>query len=343
MCRDHLADDGPRLMGEIARALECMGLLDSGKCPPLTPLTGGVSSDIWRLDLPGGPACIKRALSRLRVSAEWHAPVERNRFELQWMLCAARIVPEAVPEILGADEALGLFVMRYLDPADHPVWKQQLREANANPQTAAAVGECLVRIHGATAGDPRIAERFATDGTFFAIRIEPYLLAAARAHPQLASALESLAETTAATKLALVHGDVSPKNLLIGPRGPVFLDAECAWYGDPAFDLAFCLNHLLLKCLWVPAASDAFLACFKALAGAHLAGCTWEEPRGFEARAAALLPGLLLARVDGKSPVEYLTEDNDKEKVRRVAARLLHHPAPRLLEIASLWSSEIAS
>ncbi len=328
-------------MDDLTRALRRMGLLDSGQCPPFEALPGGVSSDIWRVDLASGPACIKRALPRLRVSAQWHAPVERNRYELEWMRCAARIVPEAVPEILGADDALGMFVMRYLNPVDYPLWKQQLSQAIAEPSTAAEVGERLVRIHAATAGDAKVAARFTTDETFFAIRLEPYLLATARAHPELANALESLAETTANEKRALVHGDVSPKNLLIGPRGPVFLDAECAWYGDPAFDLAFCLNHLLLKCLWVPCASDAFFACFRALAGAHLAGVDWEDRRAFEARAARLLPGLLLARVDGKSPVEYLTDDGDMEKVRRVAARLLNRPAARLAEVASHWSSEI--
>ena len=322
-------------------ALQHMGLLGSGERPLLEPLPGGVSSDIWRVDLPCGAACIKRALPRLRVSAEWYAPVERNRYELEWMRTVAGIVPDAVPEILGADEDLGMFVMRYLDPAEYPLWKQQLSEAIVESATAHCVGERLVRIHAATAGDPEVASRFRSDETFFAIRLEPYLLATARVHPQLADALESLAETTAAQKRALVHGDVSPKNLLIGPRGPVFLDAECAWYGDPAFDLAFCLNHLLLKCLWVPRATDAFLACFQALAGAHLAGVNWEAPREFEARTARLLPGLLLARVDGKSPVEYLTDEGDREKVRRVAARLLNRPAAHLAEIASLWSTDL--
>jgi aminoglycoside phosphotransferase (APT) family kinase protein len=328
-------------MDDVTLALQRMGLLEPGQCPSLEPLPGGVSSDIWRIDLPSGPACVKRALPRLRVSAEWLAPVERNRYEVEWMRCAAGIVPDAVPEILGADEQLGMFVMRYLDPVDYPLWKQQLSEAIAEPATAVAVGKRLVRIHGATAGDAEVASRFATDETFFAIRIEPYLLATARAHPELGNALESLAETTAREKRALVHGDVSPKNLLIGPRGPVFLDAECAWYGDPAFDLAFCLNHLLLKCLWVPSASDAFIACFQALAGAHLAGVDWEDRQAFEARAARLLPGLFLARVDGKSPVEYLTDEGDMEKVRRVAARLLTRPVAHLAEVASLWSSEL--
>ncbi|MGH8726236.1 MAG: phosphotransferase family protein, partial [Burkholderiales bacterium] len=134
------------------------------------------------------------------------------------------------------------------------------------------------------------------------------------------------------TKQCLVHGDVSPKNILVGSRGPVFLDAECAWYGDPAFDLAFCLNHLLLKCLWVPRARDAFLECFSALSGAYLQGVSF---KGVEERTASLLPALLLARVDGKSPVEYLTEES-KQLVRTVARGLLVRSST-LQQIRQAW------
>ena len=105
--------------------------------------------------------------------------------------------------------------------------------------------------------------------------------------------------------MALVHGDVSPKNILVGPDGPVFLDAECAWYGDPAFDLAFCLNHLLLKCVWVPSAKEKLLQCFSVLSSSYLQRFS---SGNLEERTASLLPALLLARVDGKSPVEYLDE-----------------------------------
>jgi Ser/Thr protein kinase RdoA (MazF antagonist) len=138
-----------------------------------------------------------------------------------------------------------------------------------------------------------------------------------------------------------VHGDVSPKNILVGPNGPIFLDAECAWYGDPAFDLAFCLNHLLLKCLWTPPAAPGFLNCFEVLAKAYLAGVVWELRGALEARSARLLPGLLLARVDGKSPVEYLNAETDKDRVRRVARALLAAPARRLNEVRAAWAREL--
>src|SRR5262249_17472970 len=146
-------------------------------------------------------------------------------------------------------------------------------------------------------------------------------------HPALKPRLEALVERTAATKICLVHGDVSPKNILAGPHGPVFLDAECAWFGDPAFDLAFCLNHLLLKCLWVPRAKAGFLHCFNALSDAYLEAVPFGE---VEARAASLLPALLLARVDGKSPVEYLTAEAQRKHVRGVACPLLEAPVAKL-------------
>ena len=150
--------------------------------------------------------------------------------------------------------------------------------------------------------------------------------------------LRELSERTAGTKRALVHGDVSPKNILIGPAGPIFLDAECAWYGDPAFDLAFCLNHLLLKGLWVPVRRKAFLQCYDVLSEAYLDGVDWEPRAAIEMRAATLLPGLLLARVDGKSPVEYLKSDSDKKFVREIAGRFLRAPPATLAELRAAWS-----
>ena len=237
---------------DLMPALRRMGLAGPGETPCFTALTGGVSSDIWRVDLATGPVCVKRALPKLRVAADWQAPVVRNLYEARWMRVAAGIVPQAVPALLGQDDAAGALAMAYLAPEDHPVWKAQLRDGQADPAVAAEVGRRLVLIHAATAADPDLAAEFPTDAIFHDIRLEPYLVATAAAHPDCADALHALVETTRTTRRALVHGDVSPKNILCGPQGPVFLDAECAWYGDPAFDLAFCLNHLLLKGLWRP-------------------------------------------------------------------------------------------
>ncbi len=223
-------DDAEPLPEDIGAALARLGLAAPGEKLSAVRLTGGVSSDIWRIALASGPACIKRALPRLRVAADWRAPVERNGYEFAWMQTAQAIVPGVAPEVLGADAGAGMFVMRFLDPGTHPLWKARLRDGAAEAGTARAVGERLVRIHAATAGDAAIAGRFATDHIFHSIRLEPYLLAAGRAHPDRAAALRTLAETTAGTKRALVHGDVSPKNILLGPDGPVFLDAECVTY-----------------------------------------------------------------------------------------------------------------
>ena len=325
----------------VVHALRRMGIVTGTAPPPMTPLAGGVSSDIWRVDLPAGPICVKRARARLKVAAVWEAPVERNRHEWDWMREAARIDPSSVPPLLAHDAAAECFAMGFLDPATHPLWKAQLRRGEASGTTARAVAARLAAIHDATAGRPDVRARFATDDIFHAIRLEPYLLATAARHPDLAARLHAVVARTADTKRALVHGDVSPKNILIGPRGPVFLDAECAWYGDPAFDLAFCLNHLLLKCLWTPAAADGFLQAFDALAGTYLTGVRWEPPAAVEERAAHLLPGLLLARIDGKSPVEYITAEADRERVRRVARPLIVDPPATLDAIRRVWAEEI--
>ncbi|WP_222440626.1 phosphotransferase family protein [Siccirubricoccus deserti] len=332
----------PSPPAEILAGLRAMGLLPPGVAVQGEPLTGGVSSDIWRVTLPGrGEVCVKRALPKLKVAADWRAPVSRNLYEARWMRRAAAAAPGAVPALLGQDEATGALAMEWLPPAKNALWKSRLRDGHADPGFAAEVARRLARIHAATAADPTVAAEFPTDAIFHAIRLEPYLLAAARAHPDRAAALEALVATTAGTKRALVHGDVSPKNILDGPGGPVFLDAECAWWGDPAFDLAFCLNHLLLKCLWTPAVRAGFLACFDALASTYLAGVDWEPAAAIEARTAHLLPGLFLARVDGKSPVEYLTAERDKDRVRRVARALLAAPVERLGAVRAAWGEEL--
>ena len=323
--------------GDLIEPLRRMGLLKAGEPARLSPLTGGVSSDISLVEAGERRFCVKRALPKLKVAALWEAPVKRNAAEAAYMRAVARWAPHAVPRVLGEDAKAGWFAMDYLAPENHPLWKTQLLAGIVEPDFAAAVGRDLAIIHARSAADPSIPAAFANDDTFEAIRIEPYLRATGRAHPDLAGRFDKLAHTTLTTKRALVHGDISPKNILEGPGGPVFLDAECACFGDPAFDLAFCLNHLLLKGARDGANRTRYNSAFSALARAYLAGVDWESVDGLEVRAAALLPALFLARVDGKSPVEYLIRESERAAVRRGAAPLVVDPPRRVIDIADAW------
>lgn len=322
----------------MARIFVSLGLAAADEVVHATPLAGGVSSGIYRVDLRSGSYCLKQALPRLKVAKEWNVPVERVFAEIDWLQTVGRIAPGHVPRVLGQDAAAKCFVMEFLGP-EYRNWKAEMLAGRIDVAVAREVGDVLGRIHAATADDAALAARFATDANFYAIRLEPYLVETARVHPALSDRLLATVARTADTRRVLVHGDVSPKNIMVGPNGPVLLDAECAWFGDPAFDLAFCLNHFLLKAAHVPRHIGELMAGYRAFGDAYWPHVRWEPRAALEARVADLLPGLTLARVDGKSPVEYL-HGPEREVVRRVAVGLLQDTAGTLEGIAARWAGE---
>ena len=337
-----MAVDNPAgaTQAELDRFLHSQGLAAPGEEATWTPLAGGVSSDIWRVNLPGRTICVKRALAKLRVGSDWHAPVSRNRYEWEWLRLAAGIVPLSVPRPLAHDPQLGLFAMSFLPGETYPVWKQQLLAGKVDLATAARVGNLLATLHNATAARPELAAAFDTTDNFSALRLDPYLIATGARHPDLQPALAALAERTARARIALVHGDVSPKNILVGPEAPVLLDAECAWYGDPAFDIAFCLNHFLLKAVLLPQHQGELLRAFEAMATSYFDHVSFERRAELEQRAACLLPALALARIDGKSPVEYLVgRAFEQDLVRSLARPLIARPAGSLAEVIRAWKA----
>lgn len=323
---------------QVVAFLRDNDLLAAGEEAEMTSLGGGVSSDIWKVDLPHGKSvCVKSALPQLKVAEPWFAPVGRNHIEYQWLVFAETIRPGQIPHAIAQDEDAGLFAMEYLSPDRFAIWKSQLLGGEVAVETAQSVGDLVGALHDASAVDSESAQRFATDRSFDALRIDPYFRTTARTNPDLAEQLESLAESTAATHLAVVHGDVSPKNILVGPGGPVLLDAECAWFGDPAFDVAFCVNHLLIKSIKLPELADPLLRSAEAFVEAQAAHVTWEDPTDLEGRAAHMLPALALARVDGSSPVEYL-DDLEQALLRRVSRALLLDPVADFHQLFMRWS-----
>jgi fructosamine-3-kinase len=326
---------------ELAAALGAMNLLKPGQFFYAERLSGGVSCDVYSVAAAGETYCVKRALPKLRVQADWRAPVERSSSEVAWMKLAYGVAPDNVPEVLGEDPSRHMFAMEFFRPDENPVWKMQLAAGNTDPDFAGRVGAVLAQIHAATAKRPEIAAAFANDEQFMALRLDPFLLYVAAKYDDVAPELRALADGVAKARIALMHGDVSPKNILAGLKGPIFLDAETACYGDPAFDLAFCLTHLLLKCVWHPEWTMDYEDCFAALKDAYLEGVNWEKPADTEARATRLIPALLLARVDGKSPADYLTDENKRSFVRDNAKRLLKDKAASLDDLAEIWAEAV--
>lgn len=310
---------------DLLPRLQAAGLID-GTDICVTPLTGGVSSDIVLVESSTRRLVVKAALEKLRVKDDWFVDVSRNRVEQSFFEYVSPIMPAAVPHILGGGE--GWFAMEYLGD-ELQNWKSALLAGNIQIETAKFAGEVLGRMHAASWSDPVARAQFNTLPNFHALRIEPYLLTTAARVPKAAAVLQAEAQRLAETKLALVHGDFSPKNLLFGPQRLIVLDAECAWFGDPAFDAAFLLTHLHLKALLNPHA----VTLIPAFWSAYTAACGHD----LEQRAVRLLLCLLLARVHGKSPAEYLSTAQGESVTRFVLSHLSHPPT--LAALTAAWTA----
>jgi aminoglycoside phosphotransferase (APT) family kinase protein len=309
--------------------LEALVLERSTLTAPLTcePLTGGVSSEIYLVTGANGQSAVaKRALPQLKVAAVWEAPVARSASEAGWLEVAGELEPGLAPRLLGYSANAGWLVMEHIDPDTHRLWKAELLAGRVDVALAEEVGVQVGRLHAATAARPELAARFDTGDLFDALRLDPYLRSLLPLHPLLAPRIEQLIERTATTRRALVHGDVSPKNILSGPNGPVLLDAECAWWGDPAFDIAFVLTHLVAKSVHMPDQCLALCDAIDHLVSGYSKQVTWEPVADVLSRVATLLPALVLARVDGKSPLEYLDETSRDELRDRAMAALPGDP-----------------
>ena len=294
-----------------------------------TPMGGGISNDVLLVETDlGDRFVIKQARDRLDVSADWHIDRRRAINEAHCLRYLEEILPDgSVPRVIFTDEAESVIGMT-VAPTGGVIWKQQLLGGHVSRLTARRVGQLLALIHATAADDPRIARDFDNADLLEQGRIDPYHRAAAAAHPRLAAAIEAEIERLEKTRRTLVLGDVSPKNVFVYPDRVLFFDVEIAHWGDPAFDVAFCLTHLTLKALLLPRRRQSLLDAATDLWRSYLTGVpAWP---GFETSVLAELGCLLLARVDGKSPVEYLHTDAERDLVRGLAESLLSKTPPSI-------------
>lgn len=332
------AQDRERLE-DLRMLLERDGVVSLGEAR-LTPLSGGVSCDVVLVESPGGAMVVKRALEKLRVKSDWRADPARNRYEHLYMSTVAGFLPGTVPKILHTNDTAGYFCMEWLG-AGWENWKEQMLGGVVEISTAKEAARVLGIIHRETSGRDGLRGQFDTTDNFHALRLDPYLLSTAAVHPDLSPLFHREVARIADIRECLVHGDYSPKNLLVRQGRIVVLDCEVAWFGDPRFDLAFLLNHLFLKSLFHAPRDPGFDAMLQAAVEAYFAGRTLgaDERIEFEESCARLVPMLMLARVDGKSPVEYL--DEAKRRFLRETARVLILERPgNLRELRTRWFSE---
>jgi 5-methylthioribose kinase len=283
-------------------------------------LAGGVSGVVFAVRGEGKRVVLKQALERVRVEDEWLVPPQRALHEAAALELMSTLAPGAVPRLLDVDPDVFALVMEEA-PSGWRSWKSRLLEGHANPGVGARLGELLAMLHERTT-----EVELGSPASFEAQRVDPYLRTTARRHPDLAPRIEAYTERLLETHSCVVHGDYSPKNVLVGEGGPSaglwVIDWEIVHRGDPAFDVAFLLHHLLLKTIPRPAAAADYEACGAAFLGAY-------GPQLDTAYVLGLVGCLMLARVDGKSPAEYLTEP-EREHARRTGIALLAEPSASL-------------
>lgn len=324
------------MMNIPADLLEALGI--AGKdVVKIDMLGGGISADIWRVELLHQTVVIKRACSALKVEADWQADPCRIQSEIDWHNFVRSFLPESVPEIISVAPEQHAFSMALLD---YPLWKAELLKGNVNLKFAEQVARQLVLIHSMSRARSEIRQQFAHDDLFYALRVEPYFLTTAEKNIEIGDVIRELGNSLLVTKLALMQGDISPKNILIGTTGPVFLDAETACYGDPAFDMAFCLTHLMLKVLLQPKQLPNLMTSVRTMFSTYLEGADWEDTGYLGERITRLLQAIMLARVDGKSPVEYL-DSKQQALVRHFCVSVIKEDVSDMDRLTQAWSNEV--
>ena len=309
-----------------------LGFVTANSQVNVEPLTGGVASDIAMVEVGDQKLCVKFALPKLKVEADWFAPVHRNTAEYEWLKFAAKLAPKSAVRLFGRSEELHGFAMEFLEGKDIYLWKSALLSEAAGQNEAAKVGDLLGRVHSASTQSGFDESAFQNWGDFNALRIEPYLSYTATQHRDISEELETLSDQLFKARQVLVHGDVSPKNILFRAGNPIILDAECATIGDATFDPSFCLNHLVLKAIHLPNSRERNLKHANLFWQAYAPHITWETAHDTEARVCKLVPALMLGRVDGKSPVEYLT-GAERKTVRQIAKYFIASPVKRFEDL----------
>lgn len=309
--------------------------------PVVTPLTGGVSGTVLLIEDGDHRLVVKQALEQLLVEAEWFATPERALTEAAAVELLHSLTPDRVPGLVEVSQTDCALVMTAA-PADWDSWKERLLTGLIDIDREVGVGNTLGSVlatwHRRSAGDLVVAQRFNDYAALEQLRITPFHRVVLGQHPALAPAIQSCIDDLTTTRQCLVHGDFSPKNVLIGVRDGLWvLDFEVAHYGAAVFDLAFLHTHLLLKAVHRPDQAAALRTVAMAFRDAYAAQVGPALGLGAVTRLGWHTGCLLLARAGGTSPASYLTP-SQRTRVLALGTRLLRTPDRAIEDVWALIS-----
>lgn len=300
----------------------------------VTELPGGVSNTVLLVETAGERFVLKQSLPQLRVEQQWLSDRSRIWREAAALEAVAPHLPQdSVPRVLFRDDENYLFAMTAAPEGTQP-WKTALLRGECDLGVAEHVGTITAALISCGFRSPAMDRAFGDLTIFDQLRLDPYYRNVAIHHPDLAGFFNNLVDRYSARRYALTHGDWSPKNFLVCGGSVMAIDFEAIHFGDPAFDVAFLLNHLLLKSFH----TKQHAAGLGAMAEKFWTTLRAQMPSvpNFEIRTIEHLGALLLSRMDGKSPVEYICDPDLKQQIRDFARRLILQPPVSVLEVFSL-------
>ncbi len=303
-------------------------------------LPGGVSNSVLKIVSNKRRYVLKQALSRLRVNSEWVSDVARCNVEKQALKFLPDIIPGCTPGLIFEDESNFLFIMECA-PESSVTWKSLLMKQECNQSLARKIGEILGKLHEGSHNLQEARELFSDKKFFNQLRIEPFFEFLKLKHPDLEKKIDQHIINCLQRESSIVTGDYSPKNILVNGQDVMLIDFEVIHYGDSSFDLGFLTTHLLLKSLKFWEFRAMYYNILREAINGYFSFVHFETRIDLERLAVQQLAWILLARVDGKSPVEYLSTEREKQLVRFASNEILSSQLRTYEEVIEIFNFKL--
>lgn len=299
------------------------GIIDPNENNRFHYCSGGVSCTVVFVYAGKKQMIIKQGLAQLKTKEVWLCDPNRMNIEQRSNQIYHEIMPDCAPEVYFYDAENYIYGREAL-PEDWRMWKEDLLAGILSFPTAEKIITTLLKVHSDCSKRKEIAQEFDDNEIFYNLRISPYFEFTLQKYPQLKPFAVPLIQMLMNEKITLIHGDFSPKNILTDGNKVSILDYEVAHYGHPSFDLAFFSTHFVLKAVKNKAYAVSYLNMLGYMMNIYFSGCDYMDKKTLERGYIQLLALMILARVDGKSPAEYITKEHDKELLRSFALEIVN-------------------